>query len=138
MRILAIDPGEINGWCLLEKYNLLEYGQGNKNDLIDRVKKFDYEYLIVERFIILPGTFSAVVLRNLRVVEIIGIIKEIIKDKNIKYIEQIPACKKFFDSRKLKKMGYKIKGKHSKDALRHVLYFLKFKMNMENKNASYN
>lgn len=81
------------------------------------------DLIILEKFICSRVTNKSFI----ETIECIGIIKYIANQRSIMLIEQNPSVKKFFDDKKLKKLGHYRTNPHEKDAVRHLLYYLKFK-----------
>lgn len=131
--ILAIDPGETNGWAVLDGFGKpLGFGQGNMEQLYNFCKHFERVYgsepgtVVIESYRVLPTARSlkANVGTKLRTVEAIGIIKGFCLEWNCTVVEQEPG---------IKPIGYKWAGlkppknhkySHQTDALVHGYYYL--------------
>lgn len=143
MRLVALDPGGTTGWATwdddrgtiesgeltgdhhLELYNFLDFG--------------NFDIIIYESFQYRRKEIDKGVAFVLDSVEYIGVIKLFVQDVKYNFLEppdliaQTPATGKgFWTNDKLKKVGaYKPGSEHEKDARRHLLQYMTFKLNRQ-------
>ena len=90
------------------------------------------QIVIIESFKLFPWKSKTLYWSNLRTVEIIGAIKGYCSILNLPFILQDPNVKKFYDDKKLKFLNmYEKESPHLRDAIRHGLYYLHFKLKKE-------
>jgi hypothetical protein len=133
--ILALDPGKTVGWARFEKPNNRDgYKSGEVSSdrlwvLLESIKlkaPLKELVLIVEQF-----TLRRLPKIDLSAVEAIGVIKEWCRQNNYTQVRwQTPAqAKHFWTDSRLKKFKVYRPGKpHAMDAMRHLMYFMHFKM----------
>jgi len=127
--LLALDPGETTGWCLLnledcsiydwgaEKYKLANWF----NLLKDHLKPTTIVY---ERFSLYAHRAQQQINSTFYTVEMIGITKLYAQLTDTPIQEQTAAQgKQIWDDDKLQRFGYYRNNKHARDAIRHALTF---------------
>lgn len=132
VKIIAIDPGTKNtGFALFDHLSLLGAGViGSKNHdidvLFDLIQIKDVQTIVLELFHLFPFKAKEQSWDQLRVVQVIGIIKYLAEKQSIPVILQEPNKKQAFPDARLTKDGYYVPNNHARDAIRHGLYFFKF------------
>jgi hypothetical protein len=134
MHILALDPGQTVGWASFysEAPQPYTYTSGEVPvkaiwSLMEQATSIcNLDVLIYESFELIDSTFP-----NLAPVECIGVIKEWAHQYNVKLEHQTAQeAKLFWTDERLKEYGVYNKGKrHGNDAMRHLMYYLHFRMN---------
>jgi len=134
MKIIAIDIGSKNcGYAIYRDYvgtnPYFKSGYVGVEKLLDVLPNMDIETIVLEKFIcqrILNKSYISTI-------EFIGAVKYIANRKFWHIVEQSPQIKKFFDNKKLKQLDLYKRNGHERDAIRHLLYYLKFKKGKEMK-----
>jgi len=135
--ILALDPGETTGYVIFEKqdskWKLLHFGQISVEETPKFyetwIKAYNFDIVIIEDYRIRPDTAMAHVGQELITPKLIGVLEYISKKHNQKYILQPAGTgRQFFNNKKkLEKYNLWLKAmKHSRSALFHALYYIKF------------
>lgn len=131
--LLAIDPGETNGWALFNgEGNIIEFGQGNIQQLhkylsnIDEVHGSEPSTVIIESYRVLPTARSlkANVGTKVRTVESIGIVRSFAMTWNCTIVEQEPGIKKIASMWTGLQPPSNHKYSHQVDAMLHGYYYL--------------
>lgn len=150
MNILALDPGGTTGVCVFSwphsrqikpREDLSQYliftTQINSNhlpkiseELSNIIVKYSPEYLIFEHFGLYGHKAQSLIGSDMLTSQVIGIIKIVAYNFNIECIEQMAAnVKLFYTDSKLKNHNVYLKAtKHARDAVRHALYAVDFKL----------
>jgi hypothetical protein len=135
MRILAVDPGESNGWCILElqpdkRIKLINYGTDKKMDFYSRLsnltQSIDYDVIVAEDFKVRPGYAKqgAFDWNRMPAPQVLGVLEFLSVVHKIPFVLQQPS---------LKPPGYGFLGKpyvkgaknaHHWDALAHGMFYL--------------
>ena len=138
MNILAIDPGETSGFCIInsgelnysdEDKNLVVYiGEKKLHKGFNKIlEKYNIDLIIYEEFKLYPWKAKQKSWSTFPTVEVIGVLKYIADKNNVDIIGQGADAKEFFDDKKLKWCGmYKGYSPHERDAIRHAFYYLEF------------
>lgn len=122
-RLLAIDPGKTTGYALFIGKTLREYGTVEGSDtykLLDLLP----DIVIIESFRLYPWKANQQSFSSFETVEIIGVLKFLCEQKGISYIMQPATIKTVWPDERLKSEGYYVKNRHSRDAVRHGLYYV--------------
>ena len=129
-RILALDPGESTGWCLLDPTDQMLAGTAPKDHLAvaNLIQNAFPSIVVFETFNLYPGKAQKLIWNSFYPCEVIGIIKYICLKDDILIVGQAPSVKKyagplpqkFVDLSKQKKLT-----EHSKDACQHLCYYLR-------------
>lgn len=131
MRILSIDPGKTSGVALFKEGKLLETLEADENYLLDYITYFanEIDIVVIEAFVHYPWRKNHAV-HSYYTAELIGKIKLKASMHNLKVAIQPALIKKVVSDEVLKHFGftkYLKKSSHIKDALRHGLYYLKYR-----------
>ena len=139
MRVIALDPGGSTGWATLEELVAqpndpdLPYGgirfecgvlgpKPHHSELREMLENFVPNVVISESFMYRNTSRTGLVLDS---VEYIGILKLFCHNSGARYVEQSPAqAKGFVKDTTLKKIGWYSTVTHSRDAARHLMYYL--------------
>lgn len=130
MTIMGIDPGENIGYAILEggklqSHGVIQYTFEGLDLLLSLVDTADV--VVMESFMLYPGKARQQSWSKFPTVEVIGIVKYHCRNKNIPVVMQQPAIKQAFPDEKLKFLDMYTRNKHSRDAVRHALYYQRFK-----------
>lgn len=128
MTLLAVDPGTISGIALFEHGEIIYTEEVTEKELLDFIKVNKPEVLVIESFLHYPWIKNSTV-HTYPVAELIGKIKLLGDHFGLKIVTQ-PAgvVKKVVTNEALKHFGIKeYKSKHIMDALRHGIYYLKYR-----------
>jgi len=126
MRILAIDPGETNGWAVLDNTegtvvtNELS-GWKDLEMLLDQVKP---THIVAEAFRLYPGKAAVMGGSNLQTVRTLGVLQFLAWRREIPYKEQSAADAKFIRLSESARLETCKGSLHKADALRHAFLFL--------------
>lgn len=138
--LLTFDPGEATGACLFDcilpnKPAMIYHGQFTSapveygaKEIESRIVKFRPSTVLYERYLVYSWKSAAHSWDVLHTPQLIGAIKTICTQQNIPTRSQMAQhAKEFCTDDKLKEWNYYIKGqRHTRDAIRHALYFLLF------------
>lgn len=146
-KVLAIDPGETTGYVIAnvedkKTFQILEQGEKIHFDksrdkeprlleLYNWLKEVDPDILIIENFKLYAHKASAQIGSEFIPVQLIAIAKFWAeKNKKPYHLQMASQAKGFVNDEKLKFKNLYYKGyKHSRDAMRHLIYFLQFGYN---------
>lgn len=139
--VLSIDPGEVTGFAIFT--NNAEFvlsGNIRKDNLAiyNLLKSYSNLTVIIERFRMFPWKYRSLVWSTLYPIKVIGAIEGYCELLQISFVEQDPTAKKFYTDKKLRKLKLYRKrdfSAHERDAIRHALYYLHFKLKKEVKVA---
>lgn len=139
MLILSIDPGETSGFSLMKHSEKLNYNKKDRDLIVNVGEKSGYkgfdslienyepDLIVYEEFKLYPWKAKQKSWSTFPTVEVIGVLKYIAEQKNVKIIGQGADTKTYFDDKKLKWCGvYKGYSAHERDAIRHGLFYLEF------------
>lgn len=132
--LISFDPGETTGFVLFTmNQDLKMWGElGHEKEIFKLLSKNSIRMVIIEQFKLYPWRSKALYWSSLRTIEIIGAIKAYCILLKIPFILQDPNAKKFFSNKKLQNLNlYKGFSVHERDAIRHALYYLHFKLQKE-------
>ena len=134
IRIMALDPGGTTGWAtaIIEDSMLetIECGQEKYDALNLWVTLIHYapHYLVCETFRYRTQSRAGLDLTSVKWIGICELYAQQAGDACELKMQEPSEGKGFWTDEKLKKAGLFIRGKpHSRDAMRHLLYFLTFK-----------
>lgn len=126
--ILAVDPGDRNcGVAVYDGEKLTQAKNLTPKELFEILEQDEFDVILVESFRLFPKMTSHLIFSKMRTVEIIGVVKYIGEKRNKVVTEQPPHIKKLFSDEFLKEVNMWNKNRHVRDAIRHILYFLKFR-----------
>lgn len=139
-RLLAFDPGETTGHCTFEctanSIVLASYGQDvcypvdtGVVAIQNRIKNAQPDFVVYERYIVYSWKSAAHSWGKNETSQIIGSIRLCCLNAKLPKPEEQSAqeAKQFITDDKLQEWGFYIKGqKHTRDAIRHGLYWLLF------------
>jgi len=134
-RLLAIDPGETIGWAYFEKEKLVTWGKeatkaefGNAvNWVVDIFAEYMPEALVMEDYRIYKWKTEQHAWSDVYTLRVIGALEFWCHRNNVPYDKQTAQiAKQFCTDDKLKAWAPGVTGAHSKDAVRHGLYWLLF------------
>lgn len=129
--ILAIDPGDTSGYALFSTENqlLIKYDavKFTPLGLFDLMNNLQPERVVYERFSLYAHKAESQINSEFYTVQLIGVIRLYCELMNIKPIVQTAqVAKQIWTDDMLKKFGYHTDSKHTRDATRHVLTYIKF------------
>ena len=130
MRILAIDPGMMNGWARWEDDDLTDYGEMDHEEFATDVFQSltllgPWDAVVCEDYLITIQTLKKT--RQLYSLHLIGFFKYLCRIMDIPFILQTPAeAKSFSTNDKLKALGwyFPTPDGHQNDAIRHLMLYL--------------
>lgn len=130
-RIAAIDPGKSIGFAFFTGDDLELSGvYQNEHDALESLFHFlkihDPKEIVIESFRLYPWKAKLQFWSDFETPEVIGIIKHWAWLNKYPVILQPASCKKPFPDERLKQMGYYRPNDHTRDAVRHGLYRLRF------------
>lgn len=150
-RLLALDPGETTGWSIWDshdnasRYEMHSCGQlptwdkeaqaGTMFPIIPAVQGFakfieglDIDQVIMEVYRVYEWKADSHSWSDVPTLRIIGVIETILHQHNIPYwFQTAQVAKNFATDDRLKEWGFYQRGqRHSRDSMRHALYFLLF------------
>lgn len=140
MIILAFDPGKLTGMAVAEFQNgtTATFIDVNEFSTFTRLpelfKMCDPDVVIYETFHLFPWKAHRLIWDDFVACEVIGVIKhyaDISLSPGSLLIGQSPQQKKFFNNARLKELGFNLNSEHKRDAVRHLLYYLKFTLGAE-------
>lgn len=121
--IVALDPGKTTGFAYRngESGGAGEIAQDSVWDTLETLKP---TILVVESFQFRQARSKVNLIPN----EIIGVVKEWARQRNVPVVWQTPSqAKHYFDDRRLREIGAWAEGMpHARDATRHLLFYLQF------------
>ena len=141
MRILGLDPGEVTGVAVfdmpegqirprldLSKYVLLASQCAFHFDFKALIDEYKPDVIVFEQFRLYPHKASVLAGSSLEPVQVIGILKYIAHEYSIPmFCTSAANAKKCYTDSKLKEHNLWVTGKqHTRDAIRHVLYYVDF------------
>lgn len=153
MIILSLDIGITTGFCIFdyEKEYILQnqdlsgrmlvQGQlpklGLATELLNFIEYYKVEYIVMESFNLYASKAMSKIGSSFPEVELIGLVTYLCDTKKIPYCKQMAVhAKKTFTDERLKEHNVYIKGQqHSRDSIRHALYFICFNMKKYKKEA---
>ena len=141
--LLAIDPGETTGYAIYKNGKIIceeiQVGLHNLKQIWDLIDSCKLDVVVCEDYIIYGSKAKMHAWNKLVTPQIIGAIRlscELLKVPL--YMQMASTAKGFCNDTKLKEWGFWIKGHdHSRDAIRHVIYFLLFHNERKMKNEFY-
>ncbi len=145
-RLLSLDPGETTGWSIWDcnqmphmGYRMVECGQlptwdKDNHTIITCVKRFpellDFnpDYVIMESYRVYEWKADSHSWSDVPTLRIIGSMETRFIDRDIPYsMQTAQQAKGFVKDEMLKQWGFYERGqRHSRDSMRHALYFLLF------------
>lgn len=135
--LIAFDPGETTGFAIFtEEAEFIKVGEIRKSNIefYKLLKSYSELVVIIERFRLFPWKFRSLSWSVLYPIKIIGTIEGYCELLKIPFVEQDTVIKKFFTDEKLRKLKLYRKRQfsvHERDAIRHALYYLHFKLKKE-------
>lgn len=133
--IFALDPGLTTGWCVFKADKVVEHGQLEKSDpvtvfkfLQNTHKKHKVDYIVCENYRIYETKAKAHINSEVIVAQLIGSIKVAAEAMDIPLkLQMAGLAKGFATDDKLREWGFwKVGMRHSRDAIRHAIYFSLF------------
>lgn len=150
-RLLALDPGETTGWSVWDshdnatRYEMFSCGQletwnkeaqpGSMYPIIPAVNNFrklldglDVDQVAMEVYRVYEWKADTHSWSDVPTLRIIGVIEAELHDNHIPYwFQTAQVAKNFVTDERLKEWGFYQRGqRHSRDSMRHALYFLLF------------
>lgn len=144
-RLLALDPGETTGWSIWDSngtkftYTMDECGQldtwdKENHSIVNCVKNFPdlinrhLDYIVMESYRVYEWKSDSHSWSDVPTLRIIGSMETRLIDRGIPYTMQTAqVAKKFVTDDLLKRWGFYERGqRHSRDSMRHALYYLLF------------
>ena len=128
MRYISIDPGQNCGYSTWKGRDRLDQGELGITDFLtmleDMVGRGELDLIIYEGYALRRSSAKAMIGNEFETPQVIGVIKWIAYKAGIPTVKQSPAQKKFFGDDRLKKLGLYDRGqRHSRDSVRHALYW---------------
>lgn len=123
-RVIAIDPGDTTGFCMLYECNpvlrTLNYSEFLR--LLTKNDGCQYETFVVEQFVTRPGVFAKTQIAG----KVCGALDLYCLQNGLPIIYQQPSTIKTMlpDKTALKAAGWSWSTPHECDALRHAIYYL--------------
>lgn len=111
--------------------------------IVNLIEQTDSQYLVVEDFLLYANRAESMINSRFETVKLIGVLEMHFKDKLIIYLQPANQVKKRWNddllehkgiitrSGKLCKMNNQVVSDHTRDALRHCLHFVNFKLKEE-------
>ena len=127
MKVLAIDPGKANGWAVLEDGRLLDSGVADQEQLYSMLEGQDVDHVVYESYRLYATHSRQMIGDEFLTPQIIGVIQYICNKRGMTFSEQPATTKKFHSDAKLKEMGLYVPIDHRRDAIRHGLYYFRFR-----------
>ncbi len=129
--ILSIDPGDTSGWVVFnrETHEFIKYGATRFTPLtlFDMMNLYEPEHIVYERFSLYAHKAESLIHNEFYTCQLIGVIKLYCELLHIPNTVQTAAnAKSIWTDQMLKKFGYHTDSKHTRDATRHLLTYLKF------------
>ena len=133
MRVMGVDAGETSGVCMIEVDDktgeIINFKgwQWKDFEVVEDIELLRWDEVVVEDFRLRASSSKAMIGNSFISAQINGAIKYVMKKEDKEPVIQQPAQKEFFTNDLLKKLGFYIVGEqHSRDAIRHALYYLFF------------
>lgn len=133
-RLLALDPGETIGWSIWIDGELSLEGQTKIGDNVDKVitdlvELAEPTEIVIEDYRVYSHKSDVHIGIELITPKLIGKVELLCYQKNIPLAYQMASqAKGFVTDEKLKAWGLYIKGhRHSRDSIRHAIYYFLFK-----------
>lgn len=126
MKYISIDPGETVGYSIWEEDKRLAQGEKDALDFLTMLEGIieEIDLIIYEEYALRRSSAKAMIGNEFVTPQVIGVIKWIAYKGRVKTVKQTPAQKEFFTNDKLKKLGLYDRGqRHSRDSVRHALYY---------------
>jgi len=126
MRYISIDPGETVGYSVWNGTERVEQGELGITEFLHKLeeKVGELDLIIYESYALRRSSAKAMIGNEFETPQVIGVIKWIAYKAGIPTVKQSPAQKKFFGDDRLKKLGLYDRGqRHSRDSVRHALYW---------------
>jgi hypothetical protein len=130
-KALSIDPGKHNGVSLWEydkdgNYEMYNASAIDKQALYNLIEYGDMDLIIYEGYRLYADKAQTMIGNEFETPQIIGVIKYLADKRSIPTVMQMATCKRFFDDKRIKKMGFNPPTMHAKDSIRHWLYWFYF------------
>lgn len=133
-RIIAFDPGGTTGWAIVTiesgELRSIESGQGKYRalDLWTMLISYAPHYIVCETFRYRTQSRAGLDLTSMKWIGVFELYCQQTPGNCHLKMQEPSEGKGFWTDEKLKKAGLFIRGKpHSRDAVRHLAYFLTFK-----------
>ena len=132
MKVAALDPGKHCGFAFMElgdklhQCGLVMDDYHYVSELLDMIDRFNPNVLVIEDFRLSPHKAMQQSWDKMETPRIIGILDYWAWQRGLPVIFQQPSTKQAFPDARLKKMGLYQSNIHTRDAIRHGLYFLHF------------
>lgn len=126
MRYISIDPGQTIGYSVWNGTERVEQGELGIAEFLHKLeeKVGELDLIIYESYALRRSSAKAMIGNEFETPQVIGVIKWIAYKAGIPTVKQSPAQKKFFGDDRLKKLGLYDRGqRHSRDSVRHALYW---------------
>lgn len=129
MVYLSCDPGETTGWSIWEDMERLEQGELDMIGFMTMIEERAHEWdmIIYESYALRRSSAKAMIGSEFETPQVIGVIKWVAHKNHLKVVKQSPSLKSFFDNDRLKQLDLYDRGqRHSRDSVRHALYWQYF------------
>lgn len=126
--LLAIDPGKTSGIALFKGEEIIETLKSDEDYLLYYIGLFanEIDVVVVEKFLHYPWRKNKTI-HPFHTAELIGKIKLTAELHNLRIVMQPAAIKKVVNDDVLEHFKIKEKNKHIRDAIRHGIYYLKYR-----------
>lgn len=120
--------GETVGYSIWKGKERLAQGELKATDFLTMLEgmaeRGELDLIIYEGYALRRSSAKAMIGSEFETPQVIGVIKWIAHKAGIPTVKQSPAQKKFFGDDRLKKLGLYDRGqRHSRDSVRHALYW---------------
>jgi hypothetical protein len=132
MRVIAIDPGGVTGYCYARIENgCIEYApfqmQDDVEDLWDRLYKFSPDHTIIEDFEFRGGARRGLDLFPVQLIGVTYLYHNKFNPRARLHIQKAATGKAYYTDAVLKRNGLYVRGcAHGMDASRHLLQWFTF------------
>lgn len=140
-RRVAVDPGKNTGFAFFDGEDLQLSGVAivdshivTKN-LFEHIVEYGPQEIVIEDFRIYSWKAQELSWDRMDTPRLIGVLDYLAWEAGIPVIYQPASCKQAFPDARLKRDGYYVSNKHTRDAIRHGLYRMHFGKKEETDNV---
>lgn len=150
MRVLALDPGECSGYCIIQWDHMrqikpredlasciITHGQIASRDLVKQhqelerlITTYNPDIIVYEKFLLYGHKAAAQIGSDMYTPQVVGQIKVLCAKYNKREISNSAQnAKLFYTDKKLKEHNmWQVGMKHCRDSIRHALYAIDFNL----------